>query len=129
MGDRVSQMLVEIDAGPGDDAEYLARLTYRLRDELLALDVDNVELAAAGEAPDGSMGVSALATGGLVVRFVTQDVLRLIVSSVRSWLARQHCRSSIKLTFGGDSLEVTGISSAAQDKLIDLWVARHVSEG
>jgi hypothetical protein len=128
MGDRVSQMFVEIDAGSGDDAEYLARLTYRLRDELLALDVDNVELAAVGEAPDGSMGVSALATGGLVVRFVTQDALRLIVSSVRSWLARQHCRS-VKLTLGGDSLEVTGISSAAQDKLIDLWMARHVSEG
>jgi hypothetical protein len=128
MGDRVSQMFVEIDAGSGDDAEYLARLTYRLRDELLALDVDNVELAATGEAPDGSMGVSALATGGLVVRFVTQDVFRLIVSSVRSWLARQHCRS-VKLTLGGDSLEVTGISSAAQDKLIDLWMARHVSEG
>src|SRR5690348_1683589 len=65
MGDGVSQVFVEIDADPGDDAEYLARLTYRLRDELLALDVDNVELAAAGEAPDGSMGVSVLATGGL----------------------------------------------------------------
>ena len=125
MGDGVSQVWVEIDADPGDDAEYLARLTYRLRDELLALDVDNVELAA-GEAPDGSMGVSVLATGGLVVRFVTQDVLRSIVSSARSWLARQHCRS-IKLTLDGDSLEVTGISSAAQDELIGLWVARHVN--
>jgi hypothetical protein len=128
MGDIASQLWVEIDARLGDDAEYLARLTYRLRDELLALDVNNVELAAAGEAPDGSMGASVLATGGLVVRFVAQDVLRSIVSSVRSWLARQQCRS-IKLTLGGDSLELTGISSATQDKLIELWMARHVGAG
>ena len=73
-------------------------------------------------------GVGLLALGGLVVRFADSGVLQLLVSSVRSWLGRQHHRS-IKLTLDGDSLELTGMSSAEQERLIDLWVNRHAGAG
>ena len=128
MSGTLAQLEVEIDGNPGDDAEHVARLTYRLRAELLDLDVDAVQLPANGEAPEGSMGVGLLAAGGLVVRFIGQDVLQSIIDTVRSWLARQRCRS-IKLTLDGDTLELTGMSSAAQGRLIDLWVARHADVG
>ncbi len=128
MGGTLARLQVEIGAGSGDDAEHLAQLTYRLRAELLDLDVDAVQVAAAGEAPGDSKGVSLLAAGGLLVRFVGRDALQSIVGSVRSWLGRQHCRS-IKLTLDGDSLELTEVTSAEQDRLIDLWVARHAEAG
>jgi hypothetical protein len=125
MSEMLAELRVEVDAGPGMDAEEVARLTGRLRAELLDLDVHAVQLATDREAPQDSKAVDLLAVGGLVVRFLGHEVLKSIVDGARSWLMRQHCRS-IKLTLDGDSLELTSASSAEQDKLIDLWVTRHV---
>src|ERR1035438_489379 len=122
------KMVVEIDVGPSDDAEYMARLTYRLRDELLNLDVDDVQIAANDEVPENAKAIGLVAAGGLVVRFIGHEVLESIIDRVRSWLARQHCRS-IKLTLDGDTLELTGVSSAEQNRLVDLWVTRHAGAG
>lgn len=123
------ELTVEVEAAAGTDAEDLARLTERLRDELLGLDVDAVCPAAGERAPDSAKGVDLLAAGGLVVGFVLrQDLLRSIVDGVRSWLGRQHARG-IKLTLDGDSLELTGVSSAEQDRLVELWVMRHAGAG
>jgi hypothetical protein len=62
-----------------------------------------------------------------VVQFVLrQEVLTSIIDGVRAWLQRQSARS-VKLTLDGDSLEITGPTSAEQDRLVELWVARHAS--
>lgn len=60
-----------------------------------------------------------------MVRLATSpELLASIIAGVRSWLGRNRVRS-VKLTLDGDALEVSGVSSAEQDRLIDLWVARH----
>jgi hypothetical protein len=123
------ELTVKVEVTADTDVEELAQLTGRLRDELLDLDVDAVKPVSGGEAPDSSKGVGLLAAGGLVVRFVLrQDLLQSIIDGIRSWLGRQHARS-IKLTLDGDSLELTGVSSAEQDRLIELWVMRHARAG
>jgi hypothetical protein len=33
----------------------------------------------------------------------------------------------VKLTLAGDSLELTGLSSDEQNRLVELWVARHAT--
>lgn len=120
------ELMVEVEAIADTDAEELAQLTNRLRDELLDLDLNAVYSASAGEAPDSSKGFALLAAGGLMVRFVLrQDLLQSIIDAARSWLSRQHARS-IKLTLDGDSIELTGATSAEEDRLIELWVMRHV---
>ena len=121
-----AELTVEVEtAAVGADAEELVQLTSQLRDELLDLDVDAVYSRNSGEAPDSSKGVSLLAAGGLVVQFaLRQELLHSIIDGVRSWLGRQHARS-IKLTLDGDSLELTGVTSAEQHRLIELWVMRH----
>jgi hypothetical protein len=123
------ELTVEVEA-PGDaDAEELAQLTNRLRGELLDLDVDAVYSVGGEEAPDSSKGIDMLAAGALVVQFVLrQDVLQSIIDGVRSWLGRQHARS-IKLTLDGDSLELTRVSTAEQDRLVELWLKRHGGTG
>ena len=124
-----SELTVEVEPPADTDAEELAQLTNRLRDELLGLDVDAVYSASGGEAPDSSKGIDLLAAGGLVVQFVLrQDVLQSIIDGVRSWLGRQHARS-IKLTLDGDSLELTSVSTAEQDRLVELWMMRHGGAG
>ena len=68
-----------------------------------------------------------LAGAELVVGLVaTPEVLASIIGTVRSWLGRNRGRS-VKLTLGGDALEVSGVSSAEQERLIDLWVSRHAT--
>ncbi len=124
-----AQLAAVVDAGPDSDAEELAELTQRLRGQLLELDVDAVEPATGGEAPAGSKGVELLAIGGLVIQFAMKsEVLKSVVDATTAWLGRQQGRS-VKLTLDGDTLDVTGVSSDEQRRLVDLWVARHVDDG
>jgi hypothetical protein len=121
------ELSVELQAGPDTDAEELAKLAGRLRAELLDLDVDAVQQPASGKAPPDSKGVGWAAAGELVVRLATTpEVLLSLIRGLRSWLGRNRVRS-VKLTLDGDSLEVSGVSSAEQDRLIDLWVTRHAA--
>lgn len=117
-----------LDARPEDDAEELQHLIQGLRSELLELDVDAVRPAAYGEMPAGAKGVDALAFGGLAIQFALKaPVLRAVVDATVAWLSRQQARS-VKLTLDGDTLEVTGISSDEQRRLVDQWVERHARD-
>jgi Effector Associated Constant Component 1 len=121
------ELSVELQTGPDIDAEELAKLSGWLRAELLDLDVDDVQQPARGEAPEDSKGVGWSAAGDLVVRLVTSpELLVSLIGGVRSWLRRNRVRS-VKLTLDGDTLEVSGMSSAEQDRLINLWVTRHAT--
>jgi hypothetical protein len=127
MDNEHGELALEVETLPDTDSEELAALVQRLRAELLDLDVDRVEPLTAGEAPEGAKGVELLALGGLVVQFALQpEVLTSIVDGVRSWLQRQSARS-VKLTLDGDALEVTGVSSEEQDRLVELWIARNAT--
>jgi hypothetical protein len=125
MGFEQGALALEVMASSDIDPEELAALVRRLRGELLELDVDTVVPLTAGEAPDGAKGVELLALGGLLIEFVLQpEMLSSIIKGVQSWLRRQS-EHSVKVTLDGDSIEVTGVSSEQQNRLIDLWVARH----
>ena len=124
-----AELSVELQAESDTDAEELTQITGRLRAELLDLDVDTVRQPVLGEAPEDAKGAGLLAAGQLVVGLVaTPEVLASIIGTVRSWLGRNLARS-VGLTLGGDALEVGGVSSAEQDRLIDLWVSRHATGG
>lgn len=123
------QLAAQLDAGPNQDAEEVFELTQGLRGELLELDVDTVELGTDGEAPEGSKGPELLAIGGLAIRFALQSsVLKSVVDTTVAWLGRQRARS-VKLTLDGDTLELTGVSSDEQSRLVDQWIARHADDG
>jgi hypothetical protein len=121
-------LVAALDGGPDDDAEELAELTQRLRGELLELDVDAVELAAWDHAPEGAKGLELLGVGALVVQFALRpQILTSVVDATVAWLGRQRNRT-VKLTLDDDSLEVTGVSTREQQRLIELWIARHVGD-
>ncbi len=124
-----AELSVELQAGPDTDAEELARLAGWLRAELLDLDVDAVRQPVRGDAPGDAKGAGLLAAGELVVGLVASPpVLTSVIDAVRSWLGRNRARG-VKLTLDGDALEVSGVSSAEQNRLIDLWVSRHGTGG
>jgi hypothetical protein len=119
------ELALELDAGPDYDADERARLSYRLRSELLDLDVHAVRVAAGGRAPEGAKAAEMLTVGGLVITLgLGRQVLRAVVDTAVAWLGRQQARS-IKLTLDGDTLEVTGLTSTEQSQLMARWVERH----
>ena len=126
MEDRLATLGISVGVGPDADAEEVAEATAQLRRELLDLDVDAVELPPAGEPPPGSRAVDLAAIGALVVTVAQSPLLASVLAAVRSWLAGSQ-RRRIKLELGGDVLELTGVSSDQQRRLIDEWLRRHES--
>jgi hypothetical protein len=120
-----AELSVELQAGPDTDAEELAQIADQFRAELLDLDVDTMRQPVLGTAPEDAKGAGLLVAGQLVAN---PEALASIFHAVRSWLGRNLARS-VGLTLGGDALEVGGVSSAEQDRLIDLWVSRHATGG
>ncbi len=79
--------------GPDDDldAVELDRLARALREEIRQLDeVDSVDQAIEGEAPEGTRAVDVAAIGELIVG-AAQGVTALtaIIETVRAWFARR----------------------------------------
>ena len=121
-----SQVSLQVEAGPDADAEEVAEATAQLRRELLELDVDSVKAPEGGPPPPGSKAAEVLAIGSLIVTLVKSTGLGAVVHTIQSWISRQQQRS-VKLAIDGDTLEVTGVSSDDQRRLIDEWIARHAT--
>ncbi len=120
----VAQLQIEVSADVGIGADDLAELTYSLREDLLALDVDEAEPVAFGDAPPGTKGVELAMLGGLLVKLArSAGGLRAVVRTIASWVERANARS-VRIELDGDVLEVTGVSSADQRALIDAWISR-----
>ena len=126
MEERPATLGIQVAVGPDADAEEVAEATLQLRRELLDLDVEAVELPRAGDPPPGTRAVELAALGALVVTFAQSPLLGPVVAAVRSWLAGSPQRS-IKLELDGDALELTGLSSNEQRRLVDEWLSRHES--
>jgi hypothetical protein len=120
-----AQLELSVDAGPGLGADELERLTGSLRAELLELDVDSVERAKQGPAPDGARALDALVVGALVVRFArSSEALGAVARTVRAWLRLQPQRR-VRIELDGDVLELTGASDQESERLVDAWIERH----
>jgi hypothetical protein len=116
-----------VDAGPGADAEELERLAHSLRAELLQLDVEAVEPAVDGPAPDRARAVEALVVGALVVRLARESKsLSSLVHAVRGWLGADAQRK-VRIELDGDVIELTGSSDEERQRLVDAWIERHGS--
>jgi hypothetical protein len=110
---------------PGAD-EDLERGALRLRDELLALPVDDVRPVTHGEAPAGSRGPSVAEIGALLVSLgPSVQLLQTVVGGITSWLRRDRSVSGVTVSIDGDVIELTAATSEQQTQLVDAWLARH----
>jgi hypothetical protein len=125
MAQRLKNLTLRLDAGDDVDSAGVDELTRQLRRELLQLDVESVDLARAGPPPSGTRAVDVAAVGTLVVTlFQSTGLLGAVVGAVQSWLSASG-RRSVRLELDGDVIEVGGLSSVDQRRLIATWIARH----
>jgi hypothetical protein len=125
MGDPAQQLSLQVGAGGDADAEEVADLTSQLRQELLELDVDAVELARSGPAP-ATKAVDVLAIGGLILSLAKSSALTHVVKVVQGWLSRDN-RRQVEIQMDGDVLKLTGATDDEQRRLVDAWIARHAA--
>jgi hypothetical protein len=119
--------LFDADADP----ERLDQLTQALRRELLELDVDSVDQATAGPAPEGTRGLELAAIGALLVQAATtSEMLVKVVGVVRGWLRSGPPRSqrTLRLTISGQSIELTHATDAQQQQLVDQFIRAVASD-
>jgi hypothetical protein len=124
MGGSVSTMYIAIETETDAGAEEREQQLRWLREELLELDVESVDRVSGGTAPDGAKAPDADLVGTLVIAFSNSAVLAALVGVVRTWLSRGSGRK-VKLQIGADSIEIEGLSTADQDKLIEQWITRN----
>ena len=121
--DDLQQVVIALDGGSGTDEVEVAGLTGQLRRQLLDLDVESVEGARGGDVPAGAKPVDPAAVGALVVTLAI-EVLPSVVAAVERWLADRPVRG-VKLTIGGDSLEIGNVSEATERRLVEAFLERH----
>jgi hypothetical protein len=118
------EIRVEFIGSDADPAEIDA-LTRELRAEILQVDeVDGVEQASAGPAPDGSKGLDIAAIGALVVAVGpgVQAAVK-VLEVVRNWLAgRSPSTPPLQMTIGDKSITVRA-DKKQQEALIAAYVA------
>jgi hypothetical protein len=120
-------LILNIESSPDDDVEKLSELTQQLREEIDELDVEKVDLIKSKEElPKGAKAGDVVAWGSLLVTLAASAVsvvLPALINTLQSWLTR-HGRRSMTIVMGEDKLEVTGISSEEQKRLIEAWMSR-----
>jgi len=62
----------------------------------------------------------------LTVKQIAES-LQVHPETVRGWLTRSGGRRTVRLEIGGDVLELTGTTSAVQERLVDEWIRAHAT--
>lgn len=121
-----TDLLVEI-VEEGADPQRIATLSGYLREELLQLDVAGVKARPGGPPPAGTRALDAVAVGALLVD-LGQSVtgLQSVIAAIRDWLGRgRQAGRGVRLELGGDVLELTQVTAADQDRLVQLFISHH----
>ena len=123
MAEQALELAIDLGVGQEDDGTEADKSARLLRSELLQLDVAAVDLQGTTGEPEGSKGFGLASVGSLLVNLTALPVLSAVADVVVAWIQRGSSRSA-KLVVAGESIELTGISSEQQQRLIDEWIAR-----
>ena len=119
------QLTLAIDGGPDADAREVSELTAHLRQRLLELDVDKVELVRDAETPAGAKSGDSITLGTLLVT-VAPAALTAVIGLLKDWLVHRPVQTA-KVTIDGDSIELTNVSAADLERLAQAFVERHAT--
>ena len=112
------ELLLKIDEAGADD-ERLDELTATLREQLLALDVDDVRRPSAGDAPEGTRAIGLVAIGALLVSLKGSfEAVSSVVETVRGWLSHEPAGRTVEVTIGDRTLKLASATPEQQDRVI-----------
>lgn len=107
------------------DGEHLLQLTTLLRDELEQLDIEKITTPSHTSQPEGAKSGDVFSWGLLLLTLAASGgVLTTLITTLKSWVLRQN-ECGIKIELDGDVLEIKGVDSEEQRRIIERWLARH----
>jgi hypothetical protein len=116
---------VEFVGGTDADEAEIDDLTRALREEILQVEeVDHVEQASAGPAPEDSKAFDIAAIGALIVGIAPGvQAAGKVIEVVRNWLAaRGSSAPPMQMTVNGKSITVVP-TDEQRDALVDAFIA------
>ena len=120
------EVLVALEPDPGTDPEDVERLGRQLRNELRALDVDDVAVLDIGLPPDGAKsGAAASLTEWLVTLSAGGGVFVTVIGTLKEWLTRRGAAHELTVTIDGDTLELSNATQTERAEVIETFVRRH----
>jgi hypothetical protein len=119
----VERLTIAVEGAPDSDLEEHAQLTTQLRQRLLELEVERVDLVRGGEVPPGSKVADPITIGAIAVT-LAPAAIQAVIGLLQSWLKDRPVRS-VKVTLGRDSLELSNASPEQLEQLTRAFVARH----
>lgn len=127
MSDQPTTVRLALQADDDATPEELERLTAALREDLLALDVDQVTPAPGGAAPEGAKAVELAEIGALLITLVKSPaLLGQIADLVRGWVGRRRS-VEVSLEIGGAKLTMRGGSAEDTRRLVDAWIEQAIN--
>jgi hypothetical protein len=120
------ELRVVLEPDPDTDPEHRERLARQLRNELRALDVDDVSAVDGAAPPQGAKsGVTSSLTELLVTLSSGGGVVVTVVATIREWLSRRAGADKVSITIEGDTLELSSATPVERAELIETFVRRH----
>lgn len=111
---------------PGTDPEDRERLGRQLRNELRALDVDEVSPVDRAAPPEGAKsGAGASLTEWLVTMSAGGGVFVTVIATIKDWLSRRADAHTVTVTIDGDTLELSSATPVERAELIETFVRHH----
>ncbi len=123
---RAVQLTVVLEPDPGTGPEDRERLGRQLRNELRALDVDDVSPVDGAAPPEEARsGAVASLSEWLVTMSAGGGVFVTVVTTIKNWLSRRAGAHKVTLTIDGDTLELSSAAPVERAELIETFVRRH----
>ena len=120
------ELRVVLEPDPDTDPEDVDRLGRQLRNELRALDVDEVSTVEGGTSPAGAKsGTVTSLTEWLVTLSGGGGVFVTVIATLKEWLSRRGGAHKVSVTIDGDTLELSGATPVERAELIETFVRRH----
>lgn len=120
----LKEIKLSINSHKSDD-EHLLQLTMLLRDELEQLDIEKITTPSHASQPEGAKSGDVFSWGLLLLTLAASGgVLSTLITALKSWVLRQN-ECSVKIEIDGDVLEIKGVDSEEQRRIIERWLALH----
>ena len=119
-----------LEGDPDLDSEQKDQLTRRLREELLQLEVDSVDLAKGASDVAGAKVADPVTLGAIIVALSAPGgVLPTLIATVRDWLRNSSKAHEVSITIGDDKIDIGKATSDQQQALVDAFCRRHSTGG
>jgi hypothetical protein len=116
-------MRLEVALDADADAAEFEDETALLRSQILELDVTSVQRPSGGPAPEGTRAGDVALVGTLLVG-AGREMIGPVIRAIEAWVTRRRMRS-VKLTLGGDTIELSNASSDDQRRMVEAFISRH----